>query len=146
MRGRYNKELEPGRKITCQECHVAKYGEPPPPGEKGEGDEDKAKTKVKKAKRQQPKFSHDLLMDHQKGMVAIYKNFPKVKFKGKGHEASDLRKLLSKYAQPRLSGMDAHTSPRPPVQSPAHMHASNVHVRLIALSRHACLQRPCATY
>ena len=75
---------------------MSKYGEAPPVDAKA--DEDKAKTKVKKPKKLQPKFSHELLLDHQKGMVSIYKNFPKLKFKGKGHEASDLRRLLAKCA------------------------------------------------
>ena len=96
----YNKEGDPGRKVTCQECHVKKYGEEPPPAAAKEGEEaDGAKTAKKKQKKLAPKFSHDLLLDPQKGLVSVFKSFPKLKFKGKGHEASDLRRLLNKYAE-----------------------------------------------
>ena len=40
-----------------------------------------------------------MLLDHAKGLPSVYKAFPRLKFKGKGHEASDLRRLLNKYAE-----------------------------------------------
>ena len=36
LASRFNKEGEPGRKITCQECHQQKVGDQPPAGESGE--------------------------------------------------------------------------------------------------------------
>jgi hypothetical protein len=94
----FNREGEPGRKVTCQECHQQKYGDTPPPdADKAVADE-AAKTKVKKIKRTVPKFTPELLLDQHKGLVSVYKNFPKLKFKGKGHEASDLRRLMAKCA------------------------------------------------
>ena len=46
-----------------------------------------------------PKFEAELLLDREKGLTSVYRAFPKLKFKGKGHEASDLRRLLNKYAE-----------------------------------------------
>ena len=41
----------------------------------------------------------ELLCDPQKGVTAMYKAFPAMRFKGKGHEAADLRRLLAKYRE-----------------------------------------------
>ena len=35
-----------------------------------------------------PQFTPDLLIDKQKGITSVYRNFQKLKFKGKGHEVS----------------------------------------------------------
>ena len=94
---RFNKDGEPGRKVTCQECHQSKYGDTPPPD--ASKDADDVKTKPKKIRKLAPKFEHHMLLDHKKGLVSVFKTFPKYKFKGKGHEASDLRRLLGKYAE-----------------------------------------------
>ena len=51
------------------------------------------------SKRVVPKFEAHLLLHPEKGLTSVYRAFPKLKFKGKGHEASDLRKLLNKYAE-----------------------------------------------
>ena len=40
-----------------------------------------------------------MLLHPEKGLTSVYRAFPKLKFKGKGHEASDLRRLLNKYAE-----------------------------------------------
>lgn len=37
-----------------------------------------------------PQFHPDLLLDKDKGMSSVYRNFPKLKFKGKGHEVQGL--------------------------------------------------------
>ena len=94
----FNKEGEPGRKVTCQECHQKTYGDMPNPADEKNKVEEKTKT-AKKPKKLAPKFSHELLLDHKKGMVSVYKNFQNLKWKGKGHEASDLRRLMAKYAE-----------------------------------------------
>jgi hypothetical protein len=93
----FNKEGEPGRKVTCQECHKAKYGDAPAGGEDGE--KVAIEKTTKKKKRVVPKFTPDLLCDREKGLVSIFKSFPKLKFRGKGHEAADLRRLLAKYQE-----------------------------------------------
>ena len=96
----FNKEGEPGRKVTCQECHVRKFGEAPAEAAVGAKDvSENALTKVKKVRKLAPKYDHTLLLDRDKGLTSVYRNFQKIKFGGKGHEAADLRKLLGKYAE-----------------------------------------------
>ena len=46
-----------------------------------------------------PKFEPKMLLDKDKGLTAVFKSFQKIPFGGKGHEASDLRKLLNKYRE-----------------------------------------------
>ena len=41
----------------------------------------------------------ELLCDKNKGLTAMFKAFPAVRFKGKGHEVADLRRLLGKYRE-----------------------------------------------
>ena len=99
-RFRFLKDGEPGRKVTCQECHKHKYGDAPPSSEAAErADRDLLERTRKKNKKAMPKFAPELLLDRDKGLSAIFKSFPKLKFRGKGHEASDLQRLLSKYAE-----------------------------------------------
>ena len=96
----FKKDGEPGRKVTCQECHKHKYGDAPLPSEAADrADKELLEKTRKKNKKAAPKFAPELLLDRDKGMTAIFKSFPKLKFKGKGHEASDLRRLLGKYAE-----------------------------------------------
>lgn len=96
---RFLKDGEPGRKVTCQECHKQKYGDAKPDEAENRADRELAEKTRKKNKKLAPKFTPDLLLDRNKGLTAVFKSFPKHKFKGKGHEASDLRKLLGKYAE-----------------------------------------------
>ena len=98
-RRRFLKEGEPGRKVTCQDCHKQKYGDAKPGEVENRADRELAEKTRKKNKKLAPKFTPDLLLDRNKGLTAVFKSFPKHKFKGKGHEASDLRKLLGKYAE-----------------------------------------------
>jgi len=99
----FNRDGGPGNKITCQKCHQSKV-DAAARSTDGTGDAGSApaaapKKTVTKQRRKQPKLTKDLLMDRSKGILAVFKAFPKIKFKGKGHEASDLRKLLNKYAE-----------------------------------------------
>ena len=41
----------------------------------------------------------NMLLDPQNGLMRIYSDFGKIKFKGKGHERSDLRFLMKKYEE-----------------------------------------------
>ena len=88
----FQKEGEPGRKVTCQECHKHKYGDAPLPSEAADrADKDLAEKTRKKNKKAAPKFAPELLLDRDKGMTAIFKSFPKLKLKGKvdpNHEGS----------------------------------------------------------
>ena len=96
---RFNRNGEPGRKITCVGCHQKKVeaaggedaGAAPKPAEK-------PKKEVKKRK-SVPKITPEILSDPKFGITAVYKTFPKYKFKGKRHEADDLQKLLHHYAE-----------------------------------------------
>ena len=51
----FNKEGEPGRKVRCQECHRAQFGDAPPPEEGAKNE--LLETKKKKPKRLQPKVT-----------------------------------------------------------------------------------------
>ena len=86
----FDREGEAGRKVTCQECHTAKHGEAAP----AVSQENKLleKPTKKKQKRTQPRFTPEMLLDPKKGMVPVYKSFPKIKFRGEGHEQEDLHK------------------------------------------------------
>jgi hypothetical protein len=99
----FNKDGDPGRKTTCQECHQKKVDALPPGAVAAAAEDAKnkllEKTIAKKPRRLAPKFTPELLLDKDKGLTAVYKNFPKLKFKGKGHEAGDLRRLINKYAE-----------------------------------------------
>ncbi|KAL1510775.1 hypothetical protein AB1Y20_007061 [Prymnesium parvum] len=92
----FNKDGALGKKITCGECHARKLE----PMEAQEAiAEAETKKKAPKRKRVIPKLEPEMLLDREKGLPSVYKAFPKLKFKGKGHEASDLRKLLNKYSE-----------------------------------------------
>ena len=39
-------------------------------------------------------FAPEMLLDKSKGMSSIFRNFPKLKFKGKGHEVSKVLAAL----------------------------------------------------
>ena len=95
---RFDKDGEPGRKITCQECHQSKVDAA---AAEGGGDEEVPKTQKKATKKRKvpPKLTPEALCDKHKGITAVYKAFPAVRFKGKGHEATDLRRLLDKYRE-----------------------------------------------
>lgn len=47
--------------------------------------------------RKKPKLTHDQLFDGETGFMRILNDFPKMKFKGKGHEFDDLSRLIAKY-------------------------------------------------
>ena len=90
----FNKEGEPGRKITCKECHDAKA---PPDGDEAAAPVTEKKRPAKK-RRVVARLTPEVLVE-AKGIAMVYKAFPKVSFKGRGHEVDDLRKLLNKYAE-----------------------------------------------
>lgn len=58
------------------------------------GDEDLPKPR---RKRTGPFLNDDRLSDRKRGLAYLVKEFPKIKFKGKGHEASDVRYLMRSY-------------------------------------------------
>ena len=90
----FNKEGEPGRKITCKECHDAKA---PPDGDEAAAPVTEKKRPAKK-RRVVARLTPEVLVE-AKGIAMVYKAFPKVSFKGRGHEVDDLRKLLNKCAR-----------------------------------------------
>ena len=100
----FNKEGEPGRKITCKECHDAKA---PPDGDEAAAPVTEKKRPAKK-RRVVARLTPEVLVE-AKGIAMVYKAFPKVSFKGRGHEVDDLRKLLNKCARRTRHPAGAHT-------------------------------------
>lgn len=45
------------------------------------------------------KMTHDLYFEDERGLKKVLKTFPKLKFKGKGHEFEDLKVMLSNYSR-----------------------------------------------
>ena len=98
----FNRDGEPGRKVTCQECHKKKFGDAPPVDPAGDAVDAKdggAKPKTTKKRKLAPKFTPEMLLDKDKGLTAVFRSFQKIPFQGKGHETSDLRRLLNKYRE-----------------------------------------------
>lgn len=56
-------------------------------------------TQLKKMKKRVPTLQPADLFDRAKGIRKISDEFPKMKFKGRGHEARDLKKLLVQYKE-----------------------------------------------
>ena len=98
----FNKDAALGQKNTCVACHQLHLDMDPDAAaeiaEQAAADAKLART-ISKKRRTLPKVTAELLLDKEKGLQAVYKNFPKLKFKGKGHETADLRRLLNKYAE-----------------------------------------------
>eukprot|EP00933_Yihiella_yeosuensis_P017502 TRINITY_DN1459_c0_g1_i1.p1 TRINITY_DN1459_c0_g1~~TRINITY_DN1459_c0_g1_i1.p1 ORF type:complete len:400 (-),score=154.69 TRINITY_DN1459_c0_g1_i1:461-1579(-) len=44
-----------------------------------------------------PKLTHELFFDDERGLRKVIRDFPKLRFKGKGHEFSDLQVLIGSY-------------------------------------------------
>ena len=96
----FNKDGEPGRKTTCVDCHKRKVGENPEEAA-AEAEAAAAENKLLKTLKKRklmPKVTAELVTDKEKGLASVYRTFPKLKFRGKGHEAADLRRLLNKYS------------------------------------------------
>ena len=92
----FDKGGEPGRKTTCVQCHDVKVPAVSPEDEDPSVTTQKKTTKKRKAV---AKLTPELLCDPHKGITAMFKAFPAVRFKGKGHEAADLRRLIGKYRE-----------------------------------------------
>ncbi len=93
----YNREGEPGRKITCEQCHDANVAANP---DAAADDAEPAtrKKRAAKVRRLAPKLTPELLLS-KRGLISVYKSFRAIKFKGRKHERADLKHLLAKYAE-----------------------------------------------
>ncbi|XP_062516587.1 TIMELESS-interacting protein-like [Corticium candelabrum] len=67
-------------------------------GQEKENEEPKKEASAKlRVQKPVPRLNDDRLTDGKRGLAYLVKEFPKVKFKGKGHEASDVRRLMRCY-------------------------------------------------
>ena len=120
---RFEKDGEPGRKITCQECHGLKVtaaeaaGEPeepvqtqkkgtkkrklPPKARRGHTHTACTQPNWRGARRAQ--LTPEMLCDANKGITAMYRAFPNVRYRGRGHEAR----------APRLAAPGSALAPTP---------------------------------
>ena len=83
----FNRDGEPGRKVTCQECHKKKFGDAPPVDPAGDAVDAKdggAKPKTTKKRKLAPKFTPEMLLDKDKGLTAVFRSFQKIPFQARG--------------------------------------------------------------
>lgn len=52
---------------------------------------------VKAARNKRPKLTHARLFDDEDGLKRVVRDFPKIRFKGKGHEFDDLKFMMGHY-------------------------------------------------
>ena len=90
----YNRNGQPGKKITCEACHDAKASA----NTEQVDDTEPKRRRTLKPRRKAPKLTTDLLLA-KNGLTSVYRNFCTLKFKGRKHERSDLKLLLNKYQE-----------------------------------------------
>ena len=92
------------RRATENSASLAKA---PPDGDEAAAPVTEKKRPAKK-RRVVARLTPEVLVE-AKGIAMVYKAFPKVSFKGRGHEVDDLRKLLNKCARRTRHPAVAHT-------------------------------------